>query len=180
MLDSQTKSTLASALLCALASISTPTAAASDVEISGHAGTIHARTVTASDETKSAGEWSVVVESDGEDLLACGALAPVDAHQHEVEVPFVVVVPAEGAKQSSATITVYRGDRVVLVETITVHRTRHPADLNMDDRIDSADLSILLAHWGRCVKGEECIADIDDDGWVDGRDMSALVCAWNP
>ena len=41
------------------------------------------------------------------------------------------------------------------------------------------DLTILLSHWGRCVKRDECIADLDHDGWVDGRDMSVLVSAWH-
>ncbi|MCA9289863.1 MAG: hypothetical protein KDA25_01975, partial [Phycisphaerales bacterium] len=52
-----------------------------------------------------------------------------------------------------------------------------PADLNADEFIDAADLSVLLANWGPNAHGP---ADIDDDGDVDSVDLSHLLSAWGP
>ena len=158
---------------------SIPLIAAGELDVSGVGGTIHARTLSATDQGKSDEPWFVVVQSSATNAVACGVAAEVDGNDDEVEIPFVVVVPTRGPIDLTVTITVMRGATIILIERVLVHRLPHPADLNDDGRIDSVDLTILLSHWGRCVKRDECIADLDHDGWVDGRDMSVLVSAWH-
>lgn len=48
------------------------------------------------------------------------------------------------------------------------------ADLNRDQRLDQADLGILLASFGRDAGG-----DIDGDGDTDQSDLGLLLTAWN-
>lgn len=50
-------------------------------------------------------------------------------------------------------------------------------DLNGDQRVDSADLGLLLANWGPC---EGCDADFDGDGVVGGSDLGLITANWNP
>ncbi|MBQ73023.1 MAG: hypothetical protein CMJ67_08990 [Planctomycetaceae bacterium] len=50
-------------------------------------------------------------------------------------------------------------------------------DLNDDGRVDSADLGLLLAAWGRC---EGCDADFDGDGMVGGSDLGQITANWSP
>lgn len=49
------------------------------------------------------------------------------------------------------------------------------ADLNDDGAVDGADLSILLALWGRCGG---CPADLDGNGEVDAADLATLLGSW--
>jgi hypothetical protein len=49
-----------------------------------------------------------------------------------------------------------------------------PADLDGNDAIGAADLSLLLAAWG--TKGGD--ADLDGDGSVGAADLSLLLAAW--
>ena len=53
-----------------------------------------------------------------------------------------------------------------------------PADLNEDDVIDGADLTLLLAEWACTEAG--CIADIDGSGFVDGADLTIILSSWGP
>lgn len=46
-------------------------------------------------------------------------------------------------------------------------------DLNYDDLVDGADLSVLLANWD----GDSC-GDLNGDGLVDGGDLAILLAAW--
>ena len=48
-------------------------------------------------------------------------------------------------------------------------------DLNGDGTVDAADLTILLAAWGRC---QGCAADFDGNGEVEGPDLTRLLAAW--
>jgi hypothetical protein len=48
------------------------------------------------------------------------------------------------------------------------------ADLNADDKVDSADLSLLLANWG----GTAITYDVDKDGVTNSADLSLLLAAW--
>lgn len=48
-----------------------------------------------------------------------------------------------------------------------------PADLNGDGRVDGADLTILLAYWGKTGA-----ADLNNDGQIDGGDLTILLAAW--
>lgn len=50
-------------------------------------------------------------------------------------------------------------------------------DLNRDCLVDGADLGILLAQWGRAIRGTA--ADFDASGAVDGADLGVLLAAWN-
>jgi endo-1,4-beta-xylanase len=53
---------------------------------------------------------------------------------------------------------------------------RVPADLDGSGAVDGADLSLLLAAWGRSESG--CAADLDRSGAIDGADLAALLAAW--
>ena len=46
-------------------------------------------------------------------------------------------------------------------------------DLNGDDRVDGADLGLMLSQWG-----SDGSADINGDGSVDGADLGLLLSAW--
>ena len=162
-------------VLCAL-----PLFAAGELDVSGPAQSITARTLTVRDEIGSQEPWFVLIEAASADVIVCGLPIASDEHSNEIEIPFLVVVSADGAVDSTATIIVMRGAQVILTELIEIHRTPNPADLNRDGRVDAVDLTVLLSNWGRCViKRGECVADIDGDGWVDGRDVSILVASWH-
>ena len=49
-----------------------------------------------------------------------------------------------------------------------------PADINDDDVVDGADLSLLLTAW----QTSSIEADIDQDGVVGGSDLTLLLNAW--
>ncbi len=53
-----------------------------------------------------------------------------------------------------------------------------PGDLNGDGWVDGADLSMLLARWGRCPEVGPCVGDLDRNGQVDGADLAALLSDW--
>ena len=50
-----------------------------------------------------------------------------------------------------------------------------PGDLDGNGTIDSADLAILLTHYGRC---NDCEADLSGDGYVDQDDIDELMASW--
>ncbi|MCA9291845.1 MAG: DUF3466 family protein [Phycisphaerales bacterium] len=52
-----------------------------------------------------------------------------------------------------------------------------PADLNIDCRVDAADLMIMLQDWG---DSQHLPSDIDGDGIVGPRDLAALLADWRP
>jgi hypothetical protein len=47
------------------------------------------------------------------------------------------------------------------------------ADFNLDDHVNSADLSTLFSSWG-----DSGIADINQDGAVDATDLKVLLSNW--
>jgi hypothetical protein len=51
------------------------------------------------------------------------------------------------------------------------------ADLNGNDRVDGADLALLLGAWGVC--GVCCQEDLDGSGEVDGNDVAKLLDQWS-
>lgn len=51
-------------------------------------------------------------------------------------------------------------------------------DLNGDDRVDFADLLILLARFGACPPIGGCPGDLDGNGRVDFADLLILLAAW--
>lgn len=64
-------------------------------------------------------------------------------------------------------------------ETITVMNCTTcwgSLDYNGDGRVDSFDLSQLLAQWGPCAG---CQGDVNGDGFVDSFDLSQLLAQWN-
>lgn len=50
-----------------------------------------------------------------------------------------------------------------------------PADFNHDQRVDGADLAMMLANWGNQGTG-----DLNGDGVVGGNDLGLLLSAWGP
>lgn len=164
--------------LALLASVVAPTHAG-DLDVAAPAGSITARTLTVQDASGATGEWSVRVDADDADRIVLGVPVAVGTKGDEVEIPALILMPATGDEDSVLTIKVSRGDLVVHIEYVALHRTKHRADITQDGRIDSEDLTALLASWGRCASGSSCPADLDSDGLVDGRDVSLLVAAWH-
>ena len=50
-----------------------------------------------------------------------------------------------------------------------------PEDLNGDDEVDAADLSIMLGYWGI---PDPPVGDLDGDGDVDAADLAELLANW--
>jgi hypothetical protein len=148
-----------------------------EIDVSGPARTLHARAIIARDELGLPGEWGAHVES-GHLFCVVGAPAEAD-HGDEVEVPVLVMVPADGPAKLAARVTIWRGEHQIASHEIVIERTIDRADLNGDGRVDSQDLTLLLAEWGAAERGSSPRGDIDGDGRVDGRDLSALVAAWH-
>lgn len=167
-------------LITALAAATPSSGAAEILEVSGSGGSIISGTIIARDHTGSTEPWSISVEGPHGNQIVLGlGSEEIDPIEIEVEIPLLVLVPALAEREFRATLVVRRGDEIIATTEILIHRTRDRADLNADDRIDSADLTIVLAAWGRCARDADCPADLDDDGWVDGRDISVLVAAWH-
>ncbi|MDI9403218.1 MAG: serine hydrolase [Limnohabitans sp.] len=89
--------------------------------------------------------------------------------------PTLTILVTEGsAAQYSCRITTACGSlRVSNAVQLTV-LPACPADLDGNDAIGAADLSLLLAAWG--TKGGD--ADLDGDGSVGAADLSLLLAAW--
>ena len=51
-------------------------------------------------------------------------------------------------------------------------------DLNLDGKVDAADIAILLGAWGTCPVTAGCPADLTFDGQVETADLTQLVNAW--
>ena len=54
---------------------------------------------------------------------------------------------------------------------------RHAADLNMDGRVNGADLGMVLGAWS---SGDAMAGDVTGDGAVNGADLGAVLGAWAP
>lgn len=155
-------------------------AKAERLEFSGPGGSIISGTIMVDDHTGLKAPWSVTVEGDHAQQIVLGlGSEEIDPSSVAIEVPMLVLVPSTREREFWATIVIHHGTELISTTEILIHRTRDRADLNADDRIDSADLTIVLAAWGRCSLEGDCPADLDDDGWVDGRDISVLVAAWH-
>ena len=59
--------------------------------------------------------------------------------------------------------------------TLEPASTGNPCDLNGDETVDGADLSILLGSWNTA----DPAADLDDNGTVDGADLAQLLGCWS-
>jgi hypothetical protein len=56
--------------------------------------------------------------------------------------------------------------------------TCHNADLYRNNRIDGADLGILLSEWGPVTPSTN--SDINKDGFVNGADLGVMLAFWGP
>ena len=149
----------------------------SDLGVVGAPGTLHARTIIVQDELGIPGEWIARVETGH---LVCVAGCPAETDRgDEVEIPILVMVPADGPATTVATVTVSRGGHAIESRVFVIERRRERADLNGDGRVDSKDMAALLAAWGTVAPRGSCDADLDLDGRVDGRDLSVLVASWH-
>ena len=52
-----------------------------------------------------------------------------------------------------------------------------PADLNLDNVVNGADLGLMLGAWGPCPS-TPCAADLNLDGVVNGADLGLMLGAW--
>jgi hypothetical protein len=57
-------------------------------------------------------------------------------------------------------------------------RGRAQADLNLDGRVNGADLGTLLGSWGQSGDPAALPADLDANGTVDGSDLGRLLGDW--
>ena len=63
----------------------------------------------------------------------------------------------------------------LLLATYTV-----PADVEVDGRVDVADLGAVLDAWGGCATGTACRADVNGDGVVNIEDVLDVLNGWGP
>lgn len=99
-------------------------------------------------------------------------------------------VPATGDYQEWVTITraitlepgvqimrfENRGDQPFNLNWFGLRSRPCPGDFNQDDRVDGADLPVVLGSWGSC--SPTCPADVTGDGIVDGADLSVVLGTW--
>ncbi|MBQ72347.1 MAG: hypothetical protein CMJ67_05520 [Planctomycetaceae bacterium] len=52
------------------------------------------------------------------------------------------------------------------------------ADLDFDGQVGSADLGLLMSSWGEVFGVNP--ADVNRDGWIDGKDMASVLLLWGP
>lgn len=94
-------------------------------------------------------------------------------------VPFIATVPSAGPSTRTVQLRATRSiDGVMAAAALTVTRTAPLADLTGDAAVNAADLTILLAAWGRCASGVPCPADLDGNSSVNGQDLAILVASW--
>ena len=63
---------------------------------------------------------------------------------------------------------------VTLTQPVPPSPSAIPGDLNHDDRVNGADLGLLMAAWGSA----SAIADLNRDGQVNGADQGILLANW--
>jgi hypothetical protein len=63
---------------------------------------------------------------------------------------------------------------VIPASALTRGGTVNRSDINLDGRVDGADLGLLLSAWGTA----SAAADINQSGTVDGEDLGALLGSW--
>jgi len=80
--------------------------------------------------------------------------------------------PAFYAKEN-ALVTLGAATAAQLQVIVTIAPTCAPADLDCNQRVDGADLGLLLSNWGGAGSG-----DVDDSGHVDGADLGILLSSW--
>jgi hypothetical protein len=78
----------------------------------------------------------------------------------------------------SATLGLFKpgtaGAPAAMTVAVRVPAAANPADFNGDNKVNAADLSVLLGNWGGSGVG-----DINGDGTVGPQDLAALLSAWN-
>jgi hypothetical protein len=52
------------------------------------------------------------------------------------------------------------------------------ADINCDGVVDVTDLLAVIAAWGDCPEGDDCLEDTNNDGVVDVTDLLAVIAGW--
>ncbi len=51
-------------------------------------------------------------------------------------------------------------------------------DINVDGRVDSLDLTMILAAWGDCSDCSNCPAELTGDCFIDGVELGIVLSAW--
>jgi hypothetical protein len=78
---------------------------------------------------------------------------------------------------ASATLGLFKpgapGDPAAMAVTLRGPAAGLPGDFNGDNKVNAADLTILLGNWGGSGVG-----DINGDGSVGAQDLAALLSAW--
>ncbi|MBM4111591.1 MAG: hypothetical protein FJ254_09615 [Phycisphaerae bacterium] len=80
--------------------------------------------------------------------------------------------PAFYAKEH-AFVTIGAATAAQLRVAVTIAPPCAPADLDCNQRVDGADLGLLLSNWGGAGSG-----DVDGSGQVDGADLGSLLSSW--
>jgi len=154
--------------------------ALADAKVSAPAGTPTATTVTVTNLAAVPAAFALSVDpvsgvavafaAPQTDLVAPGASA---------EMPCIVTVPKAGPPVREVQFRAARiADGVMASASMQVIRSAPAADLTGDGIVNAADLTILLASWGRCPSGAPCPADLDGNGSVNGQDLAILVASW--
>lgn len=66
------------------------------------------------------------------------------------------------------------GDGVLAITCEPIGGNPCPEDINGDDKVDSADLGLLIAAWGTA----DANADLNESGNVDSADLGLLIAKW--
>jgi hypothetical protein len=63
----------------------------------------------------------------------------------------------------------------------SIQQTTGPvsADLNLDKKVDGADLGLLVSAWGECPLTTGCPADLNSDRFVNNLDLVILTDSWS-
>jgi dienelactone hydrolase len=152
----------------------------SEPSVTGMGGTPIANTVTVTNTGSAPTAFRLSVEPGAgvqvsfatpeTETLAPGAWAAV---------PCIVTVPSAGPVTRVTQVRATRtADGAVAAAELTVTRSAPLADLTGDAAVNAADLTLLLAAWGRCPSGAPCPADLDGNGVVNGQDLAILVASW--
>lgn len=156
------------------------TLTAADATVRGQAGAPVASTVTVTNAGSLPTAYILSAEPGSGVSVAFGTTQTgIIAPGSSVAVPFMVTVPTAGPATRTVQLRASRSvDGVMAGAQITVVRAAPAADLTGDAIVNAADLTVLLAAWGRCPSGGPCAADLDGNGTVNGLDLAMLVAAW--
>jgi hypothetical protein len=102
---------------------------------------------------------------------------------HGIRFVRLIDIPGDGSFHDSAGRSIYDawltyGSGGFDLEAIGVTHGWLGGDANLDGAVDTADLSILAAHWQRSASGFT-EGDFDQNGIVDIRDLQTLAMNWH-